>query len=332
MDTLTSLAAITYPLCLGSNTFGWTSDEAESRTVIDAFVEGGGTFIDTADNYSWWVDGNSGGESETIIGRWMRDRGTRDGVVVATKCGRHPEFAGLSRSSIHRAADASLQRLQTDYIDVLYAHRDDPAYPLEETVAAFEELRAAGKIRAVGLSNYSGARITEWIRIADENGFARPVALQPHLNLLFRTEFESDLRPVIEHFSLAVVPYFGLASGFLTGKYRTRDDIERSPRASMLEVYYSEQALRVVDALVEVAAAHGVSPATAALAWLRVQSGVIAPVASASRVEQVAGLLESTKVELSEPELRRLDELSAGLPVESEPTEHEPVRHEEETS
>jgi aryl-alcohol dehydrogenase (NADP+) len=318
MDTFTSLAAITYPLCLGSNTFGWTSDEDESRSVLDAFVEGGGTFIDTADNYSWWVDGNSGGESEGVIGRWMRDRGARERVVVATKCGRHPEFAGLSRTSIHRAADASLERLQTGYIDVLYAHRDDPTVPLEETVAAFDELRVAGKIRAVGLSNYSGDRITEWMRIADENGFARPVALQPHLNLLFRREFESDLRPVIERFMLAVVPYFGLASGFLTGKYRTRSDIDRSPRASMLEVYYSQEALRVVDALADVASAHGISPATAALAWLRVQPGVVAPVASASRLDQVTGLLESTTVELSSEELRHLDELSAVLPVEGE--------------
>jgi len=318
MQNFSTLDASIYPLCLGSNTFGWTSDEAESRAVIDAYVEGGGNFIDTADNYSWWVDGNVGGESETIIGHWMRDRSARDRVVIATKCGRHPDFLGLSRSSIRGAAAASLRRMETDYIDVLYAHRDDPTVPLEETAAAFEELRREGSIRAVGLSNYSGARIDEWMRIADANGFARPVALQPHLNLLFRREFEADLRPAIERYSLAVVPYFGLASGFLTGKYRSRADIDSSPRASMLEVYYSDEAFAAVETLVDVAAAHGISPATAALAWLRVQSGVVAPVASASRVEQVAGLLESTRVELSPEELQRLDTVSAALPVGGE--------------
>ncbi len=318
MQNFTALDADIYPLCLGSNTFGWTSEEAESFAVIDAYVEGGGNFIDTADNYSWWVEGNKGGESETIIGHWMRDRTARENVVIATKCGRHPEFAGLSRSSIHRAAEASLGRLDTDYIDILYSHRDDPAYPLEETVAAFDELRVAGKIRAVGLSNYSGERIAEWMRIADENGFARPVALQPHLNLLFRREFETDLRPAIEHFDLAVVPYFGLASGLLTGKYRTRDDIDASPRASMLEVYFSPEALEVVSALVDVADAHSVSPATAALAWLRVQPGVVAPVASASRVDQVQGLLDSTTMELTPEEMSRLDALSAELPIEKD--------------
>lgn len=317
MDTLKTLNVKVTPLCLGSNTFGWTSEEEVSRTILDTYIAGGGNFIDTADNYSFWAPGNSGGESEKILGRWIQSRSVRDDFILATKCGRHPDFPGLSGANIARAANASLERLQTDYIDVLYAHRDIADVPLEETVEAFEALRNAGKIRAIGISNFSGARIAEWISIADRNGFARPIAVQPHLNLLFRADFDSGVRAVAKEYDLAVVPYFGLASGLLTGKYRTRKDIEASPRVDMLEIYFNDRALNVIDAVVEIAASHETSPATVALAWLRTQPNVVAPLASASRPDQVAGLLASATLELSQDEIEHLSVLSENLPEQS---------------
>lgn len=303
-------AAARLPLVLGANPFGWTADEAESFAVLDAFAEGGGTMVDTADGYSYWAPGNVGGESEGIVGRWIAARGNREGVSVATKVSRHPEYIGLSATNVAAAARASLQRLQLDVIDVYYAHYDDPDVPLEETVAAFDLLIDDGIVREVALSNYTADRVQAWIDIARSGGHRLPVALQPHYNLVHRGP-ESDLLPVARVADVAVVPYFGLASGFLTGKYRTAEEARASHRAKFLEVYLSDQGFAVVDAVGEIAAARGVDPATVALAWLRRQPGVLAPIASASTPEQVAGLVRAATFDLPDDDLARLTQVSA---------------------
>lgn len=300
-----------FPLALGGNVFGFTSDEATSHAVLDAYVAGGGNFIDTADLYSAWVSGNSGGESETIIGTWAASRRNRSDVVIETKVSQHPAFRGLAASNIRAAADASLRRLQTDYIDVYYAHYDDPSVPLEETVAAFDALRTAGKIREVGVSNYSPARLQEWIDIATRRGFALPVALQPHYNLVERAWYETGLAPVVAAHELAVVPYFALASGFLTGKYRTRADLRGAVRGQMVNRYMSPRGLAVVEVLDRIAAAREVAIPTVALAWLRGRPGVAAPLASARTVEQLPALLASATFELTAQERGELDQVSA---------------------
>ena len=300
-----------FPLVLGGNVFGWTADEATSFDVLDAFVAGGGNFIDTADGYSAWVPGNSGGESETVIGNWLTSRGSRDDVVIATKVSTHPQFAGLAADNIRAAADASLARLKTDHIDMYYAHFDDESVPLEETVGALSGLVDAGKVRYIAISNYSPERIDEWFRITAENGLHRAVALQPHYNLVNR-DFEAGLRERAERENLAVFPYFSLASGFLAGKYReeTATDAE-SPRAGSARAYLDERGRRVLISLDEIAAAHDVSVATVSLAWLRQQPTVFAPIASARNTEQLPDLLASAALVLTDAELAALDSASA---------------------
>jgi aryl-alcohol dehydrogenase-like predicted oxidoreductase len=309
MTTIGTSRLDLFPLALGGNTFGWTSDTAESHAVLDAFVDQGGNFVDTADGYSAWVPGNSGGESETIIGSWLARR-DRDSVVIGTKVSQHPDFKGLSAANVATAADASLARLGTDHIDVYYAHFDDETVPLEETAAAFDALVTAGKVRNVALSNYSGARIQEWFSIAQANGFALPVALQPHYNLVHREAYEADLAPVVAEHGLAVVPYFGLASGFLTGKYRSAADLTGSPRAAGAEQHLTEHGLGIIDALDGIARAHDTAIASVALAWLHSRPGVVAPIASARTVEQLAELMASARLELTADELTVLDEAS----------------------
>jgi aryl-alcohol dehydrogenase-like predicted oxidoreductase len=313
MTTLGSSGIDVFPLNLGGNTFGWTSDEAVSHQVLDAFTEAGGNFVDTADGYSAWAPGNSGGESETIIGRWLAARGNRDRVVVATKVSSHPQFRGLSAANVAAAADASLARLGTDHIDLYYAHFDDAAVPLEETAGAFDALVRAGKIRAIGVSNYTAGRIREWFEVARRNGFALPVAVQPHYNLVKRIAYERDIAPVAAAENLAVLPYYGLAGGFLTGKYRTTEDLTSGPRGGA-EQYLTEDGLAVVKALSGIADTHGVTPATVALAWLRTRPNVAAPIASARTVEQLPALLASATLDLSPEDLTTLDEVSAHLP------------------
>ncbi|MTE24158.1 aldo/keto reductase [Microbacterium sp. ZXX196] len=303
-----------FPLALGGNTFGWTSDRDTSFAVLDAYLAGGGNFIDTADAYSAWAPGNAGGESETIIGAWLAARGHREDVVIGTKVSQHPEFRGLAAKNVAAAADASLQRLGTDYIDVYYAHFDDADTPLEETVAAFDALVTAGKVRAVAVSNYAPERIDEWFRIAREGGYALPVALQPHYNLVHRRDFEGALADVAARENLAVVPYFALASGFLTGKYRTREDLAGASREQMANGYFSEEGLAVVATLDDIAAAHGTQPAAIALAWLAAQDLVAAPIASARTVEQLPALLDSARVTLTATEREALDAVSARVP------------------
>lgn len=302
------------PLALGSNVFGWTADRDASFEVLDAFVAGGGDFLDTADGYSRWVPGNTGGESERIIGEWMAARGARDRVVVATKVSTHPEFTGLAAVNVHAAADASLNRLGTDRIDLYYAHFDDADTPLEETVEAFSQLVDAGKVRAIGISNYTAERAEEWMRIAKAGGYHVPVALQPHYNLVERGYETNGLRAFAEAERLAVFPYYSLAKGFLAGKYRAASDATApgaSDRASGAAEYLNERGLAVLTALDEVAAAHGVSQATVALAWLRQQPTVAAPIASARNTQQLEALLASLSLELGGDELRVLADASA---------------------
>ncbi|MFF2277620.1 aldo/keto reductase [Agromyces sp. NPDC058126] len=302
------------PLSLGTNVFGWTADRDATFAVLDAFTAGGGNFLDTADGYSAWVPGNTGGDSERLIGEWIASRGARDDVVIATKVSTHPEFTGLAAANIHAAADASLQRLGTDVIDLYYAHFDDAETPLEETVAAFSELVDAGKVRAIGISNYSPERIDEWFRVTEANGFHRAVALQPHYNLVERDFETNGLRVRAEREGLAVFPYFSLAKGFLAGKYRTEADVTAegaSVRAGGAAPYLGERGNRVLSALDEIAAAHAASVASVSLAWLRQQPTVVAPIASARSVEQLGDLLASIRLELTPAELAALADASA---------------------
>ncbi|MCO8275397.1 aldo/keto reductase [Actinoplanes sp. TRM 88003] len=310
MSTLGSSGIEVFPLNLGGNVFGWTSDEATSHQVLDAFTAAGGNFIDTADGYSAWVPGNSGGESETIIGKWLTSRNNRNSVVLATKVSQHPQFRGLSAANVTAAADASLARLGTDYIDLYYAHYDDASTPLEETAGAFDALVKAGKVRAVGVSNYTAERIREWFEVARRHGFVLPVAVQPHYNLVARQAYEQNIAPVAAEEGLAVLPYYALASGFLTGKYRTTEDLASSPRGGGAKAYLNEDGLAVIKVLTEVADAHGVEPASVALAWLRTRPGVAAPIASARTVEQLPALIASATLELTADEIAALDEVS----------------------
>jgi aryl-alcohol dehydrogenase-like predicted oxidoreductase len=300
-----------FPLGLGGNTFGWTSDKETSFAVLDAYVAGGGNFIDTADSYSAWVPGHSGGESETIIGEWTAARGNRDAVIIATKVDRHPQFRGLSRANVLAAADASLARLRTDYIDLYYVHYDDPDVPVAEAAGVFSELQKAGKIRHVGLSNYTAPRVREWLAVAAADGLTPPVALQPLYNLVERAAYEDSLAPVVAEFGLGVLPYYALASGFLAGKYRSATDHAGAARQPGAARYLTPAGLGVLAAVDSVAAAHGVEPATVALAWLRTRPGVVAPLASARTVEQLPALLASATLELTADEVRALDTASA---------------------
>jgi aryl-alcohol dehydrogenase-like predicted oxidoreductase len=301
------------PITLGANPFGWTADREATFAILDAFVAGGGSLVDTADSYSAFAPGNSGGESETLIGEWLSERGDRGQVVIATKVSRHPEFRGLAADTIRAAARASLERLQTESIDLYFAHYDDPETPLEESIAAFAELQAAGSILHVGLSNYTPARIREWLAIADRLGVPAPIALQPNYNLLTREPYESEVAPLAAEHGLGVLPYFGLGSGFLTGKYRSAADVEGVPRSRMLGSYLTESGFAAARAVVDIADRRSVDPATVALAWLRGRPAVSAPIASASRPEHVPALLAAATLELGDDELARLEEVSAAF-------------------
>ena len=302
-----------FPLGLGGNTFGWTSDKDTSFAVLDAFVAAGGNHVDSADSYSAWAPGNVGGESETVIGEWIAARGNRDSVTIATKVGRSPQARGLARSNVLAAADASLSRLQTDYIDLYYVHGDDNTdAPLDEAVGVFHELQQAGKIRHVGLSNFTAPRLREWFAIAAAAGYAPPVALQPHYNLMERAPYESSLAPVAAELGLGVLPYYALASGFLAGKYRLADDLAGAARQPGASRYLKTSAgPAVLAALDAIAADRGIEQATVALAWLRTRPNVVAPLASARTVEQLPALLASVQVDLTADEAEALDKASA---------------------
>ncbi|MFT8358044.1 aldo/keto reductase [Bifidobacterium aquikefiri] len=314
MATLGNTGTEIYPLVLGTNTFGWTSSEKDTRTVLDDFVNAGGNLLDTADVYSAWAPGHSGGESEIILGRWLATSGKGDKVLIATKVSQHPQYSGLSASNIEAAANESLLRLGIDTIDLYYAHFDDEKTPLEETVAAFDKLVKEGKVRNIGISNYSAERIEEWFRIARDNDLTLPVALEPHYNLVTRQNYEKHLLPVAKKENLAVFPYFALAAGFLTGKYRSEDDLKGKQRGGMVKGYFSKEGLDVVSAMDQIAKAHDAAIASIALAWLRHQPQIAGPIASARIPEQLTALLASTKIDLSADELATLDKVSATVP------------------
>ncbi|EOY49049.1 aldo/keto reductase [Streptomyces lividans] len=300
-----------FPLALGGNVFGWTADRDRSFAVLDAYTAAGGNFVDTADSYSAWVDGNSGGESETVLGQWFAARGNRDDVVLATKVSQHPEYPGLSAANIKAAADASLRRLGTDHIDLYYTHFDKPEVPVEEVIGALDELVKAGKVRHIAASNISAERLAASLEFSDREGLARYVALQPHYNLVSRDTYEGELRDLAEQAGLAAVPYYALAAGFLTGKYRPGTEVD-SPRAGGAAKHLeTERGRRVLAALDEIAAAHEAPVATVALAWLAARPTVAAPIASARTVEQLPALLGVAELILTDDEVGRLTRASA---------------------
>lgn len=300
-------------LVLGGNVYGWTLPEADSFHQLDQAVDAGLTFIDTADVYSRWVPGHHGGESETILGKWFAKSGRRKDVLLASKVGFEmgEGKSGLSPRYIAQAVDDSLRRLRTDYIDLYQAHTDDKNTPLEETLGAFDKLVKAGKVRFIGASNYSGERLAEAMEVSRSNGLAAYVSLQPHYNLVERHAFETDLLPVVEKYGLGVIPYFALAAGFLTGKYRRGTDASQAARAGMVEKYRNDRCYGMIDALVEVAKTHNATPARVALAWLMAQPGVTAPIASATSDSQLHDLLAAADLKLDAVSLQRLSEVSA---------------------
>jgi len=304
-----------FPLCLGGNVFGWTADEQQSFAVLDAYVAAGGNFIDSSDSYSAFAPGNVGGESETMIGNWFAARGNRSDVVLGTKVGRKPNRPGLSRDNIRAAVAESLERLQTSYIDLYYAHADDPGTPLEETLSAFDELIKEGTVRNIAASNYSAPRLGEALALSDDLNLARYVVLQPEYSLVERDEYEGGLQDLCLREGLACVPYWVLARGFLTGKYRAGAVID-SPRAGQAGEYLANPgAVAVLETIDRVAAAHDTTVAAVALAWTRAQPGVAAPLASARNPQQLAEILPGATLELSGDELRDLSDVSAPAPA-----------------
>ena len=302
------------PLCLGGNVFGWTADEQASFRVLDAFVEAGMNFIDTADVYSKWAAGHQGGESETILGRWMKQRRNRSAIVIATKVGSDmgAQGKGLSRAHIVRAVDASLTRLETDYIDLYQSHVDDATVPLEETLGTYADLIAEGKIRVIGASNYSAERLTEALEISRRHGLPRYESLQPLYNLYDRAGYEAALEPICRDNGIGVIGYSSLGSGFLTGKYRTDADVTKSARGQGVKrKFYNDRGFAILAALDEVATEQQSTPAVIALAWLLARPSVTAPIASATSVEQLEELIAATGVTLSPTSIARLNQASA---------------------
>ncbi len=300
------------PIVLGGNVFGWSADEKTSFTLLDAFVDADFNAIDTADAYSRWVPGHQGGESETIIGRWLKSRGGRHDVVIATKVGSDMGAGKtLKADYIVRAAEASLRRLQTDFIDLYQTHFDDPETPVEETLQAYATLVTQGKVRAIGASNISAERLREALAVSRRLGIPRYETLQPLYNLYDRAGFEHDYQALCEQEQLGVIPYYALASGFLSGKYRSKDDLSKSAaRGGGVAKYLTRRGLRIISALDAVAARHGATPAQVALAWLLTQTGITAPIVSATSLEQLADLLEAPALRLAAEDIEALDAAS----------------------
>jgi aryl-alcohol dehydrogenase-like predicted oxidoreductase len=301
------------PLAFGGNVFGWTADEGTSFRLLDAFVDDGFNLIDTADVYSRWIKGHSGGESETVIGRWLKKSGKRDRVVLATKVGMDMGDGkiGLASKYIRQSVDDSLRRLQTDRIDLYQAHQDDPKTPLEETLAAFAELIREGKVRAIGASNYSAARLDEALKTSARLKLPRYESLQPLYNLVERAAYEAELEPLCRREGLGVINYFGLASGFLTGKYRSEADAGKSPRGgNTVKKYLNERGRRVLDALDSAAAQHKATPAQVALAWQMARPGLTAPIASATSLAQWQELARAARLSLDADTIAAIDAAS----------------------
>jgi aryl-alcohol dehydrogenase-like predicted oxidoreductase len=301
------------PLMFGGNVFGWTADETASFKLLDAFVASGLNFVDTADVYSTWVPEHKGGESETTIGRWFKASGKRDKIVLATKVGSpmSPTEKGLSKAYILQAVEKSLQRLQTDYIDLYQAHRDDPDTPQDETMEAFATLMKQGKVRVLGASNFTADRLAGALEVSRKNGYPRYECLQPQYNLYDREGFEKELEPLCMKEGLGVISYYSLASGFLTGKYRSEADLTKSQRGAKVKNYLNERGSRILKALDEVAEQTGESPATVALAWLIARPSITAPITSATSVEQLWELVAATELELDKAAIENLDQASA---------------------
>lgn len=300
------------PLVFGGNVFGWTADKARSFALLDRFTEAGFETIDTADMYSSWVPGNSGGESEVIIGKWMKARGNRDRINLITKVGmRMPEGQGLSSAWIEAAVEASLRRLQTDRIDLYFSHVFDAAVPVEETLSAYDRLIKAGKVRAIGASNHSAEQLEAALKAAADNNLPRYEALEPRYNLYDRDRYDGALRDLALREGLGVITYYSLASGFLTGKYRSEADLGKSPRGGGMAGYMNDRGLKILAALDAIAAEHQATSAEIALAWLIAREGVTSPIASATSLEQLEGLIRSTQITLTADDVVRLDQASA---------------------
>lgn len=301
------------PLAFGGNVFGWSvKDAAGTAALLDAFVDAGFNLIDTADVYPAWVPGNQGGESETLIGQWLKSSGKRDQVVIATKVGKWAELPGLSPDNIETAVDQSLKRLGVDTIDLYQAHADDPSIPLEATLGAFARLIEKGKVRAIGASNYSAQRLAEALQVADAQGLPRYETLQPEYNLYDRADYESGLEALAKAEGLGVINYYALASGFLTGKYRAPSDASKSDRGkTVVEKYLNDRGRRILAALDEVAAQQAAKPSQVALAWLMARDSITAPIASASRVEQLHETLRAAQLTLTPEQRQALDAASA---------------------
>jgi aryl-alcohol dehydrogenase-like predicted oxidoreductase len=301
------------PLMLGGNVFGWTADEASSFRLLDGFVDAGFNFIDTADIYSKWVPGHRGGESESIIGRWLKQGGRRERVLIATKVGMElaPDKKGLSKAYISQAVEDSLRRLQTDHIDLYQSHKDDPDTDLAETLDAYTNLIEAGKVRFIGASNYSRERLSEALHASERFGFARYESLQPQYNLYDRAPYELDLEKLCEENQLGVIPYYSLASGFLTGKYESKEQAAGAKRAAALGKYFDHRGHKILSALDDIAKQHGSTSARVALAWLMARPSITAPIASATSIEQLRDILGSTELKLSPDNIQMLNEASA---------------------
>lgn len=302
-----------YPFCFGGNVFGWTANEKTSFELLDELVDTGFDFIDTADVYSAWAPGNKGGESETIIGNWLKRSGKRDKVIIATKVGKPmgPGKKGLSRAYITRAVEDSLKRLQTDHIDLYQSHDDDNETSLAETLDTFTNLIKQGKVRAIGASNYSGARLAEAVEVSRANGLAQYQTLQPEYNLYSREGYEETLEPVCVKNNIGVITYYSLASGFLTGKYRSESDLAKSQRGGGIKKFMNERGMRILDALDNVAGEYNSTPSAIALAWLIKRPGVVAPIASATSVEQLKQITAAATTDLSDDAIKLLDTASS---------------------
>jgi aryl-alcohol dehydrogenase-like predicted oxidoreductase len=301
-----------FPLVLGGNVFGWSVDEKRSFDLLDAFIDAGGNLIDTADVYSAWAAGNRGGESETIIGKWLKRSGKRQQVLIATKVAKWAEHPGLSPMNIRQAVDGSLRRLQVDCIDLYFAHQDDASVPMAETLGEFARLIAAGKVRAIGASNFGAARFADALAVSRQLGLPRYECLQPEYNLVSRHGYEAELEPLARHEHLGVITYYGLASGFLSGKYRSTADLAKSSaRGEGVKKYLNPHGLGVLAALDDVAAAHNATPVQIALAWVMARPGISAPIASATSVEQLRELTAATSLRLHKDEIAQLDLASA---------------------
>jgi aryl-alcohol dehydrogenase-like predicted oxidoreductase len=301
------------PICLGGNVFSWTADEPASFAILDAFVGAGCNFIDTADVYSRWVPGHKGGESEIVLGNWFKRSQNRKKVILATKVGMElgPDHKGLSKAYILRAVEDSLQRLQTDYIDLYQSHKDDPSVPLEETLEAYDQLIKQGKVRAIGASNYSAERLVEALKVSKQHGLPRYECLQPNYNLYERAAYEQDLEPVCLKEGIGVIPYFALASGFLTGKYRSESDLAKGPRGQMVKKYLDARGFRILAALDQVSAKLRSTPGKVAIAWLIARPSITAPIASATNVEQLKDLVDAANLQLDPASIEALNEASA---------------------